>query len=267
VASAALVLSLRAEWTKLRTVPSTGWLLLGAVAVTVMVGASYVESINTSHCPSPTECVVDTARFSLVGVRLGQAVLAVLAVLAITNEYGTRMICTTLATNPRRIVVLLAKAGVVSAVVLAAGTLAVAGSLLAGRLLFLGNGFTAANGHPPLSLADGATLRAAAGSVLYLGLIALLSLGVGIIVRDTAGAITTVLGVLYLVPLAAAAVSDPLWLERLHRFGPTTAGLAIQTTIDVDSLPIGPWQGLGVLAAYTAAALLLGTILFTTRDA
>jgi ABC-2 type transport system permease protein len=143
----------------------------------------------------------------------------------------------------------------------------VAGSLLAGRWILQVNGFTAAAGYPPLSLGDGPTLRAAAGSVLYLGVVALLRLGIGMIVRDTAGAATTVLAVLYLVPLASLLVSDPLWRERLLRSGPTTAGQAIQATTELAQLPIGPWAGLGVLAAYAGAALLLSGVLFTVRDA
>ena len=83
------------------------------------------------------------------------------------------------------------------------------GSLLAGRLILPGHGFTAAHGFPPLSLGDGPVLRAAAGSVLYLALIALLSLGIATAVRDSAAAIGVVLGLLYLFPIVAAVVTDP----------------------------------------------------------
>jgi ABC-2 type transport system permease protein len=259
--------TIHAEWTKLRTAPSTIWLLLGTVAATVAAGAVYADSVRASDCPSAAECFADTTRLSLSGVQLGQAVVAVLALLAITNEYGSRMICTTLATNPRRVTVLLSKAGVVTAVTLAAAALGVVGSLLAGQVIVSGNGFTAANGHPPLSLADGPTLRAAVGSVFYLGLIALLSLGIGTIVRDTAGAITAALALLYLAPFAALLITDPQWRERLNRFAPTNAGQAVQATTGLDQLPIGPWAGLGVLAAYAGAAMLLGAVLFTVRDA
>ena len=145
--------------------------------------------------------------------------------------------------------------------------LGVIGSLVAGRTILPGNGFTEANGYPPLSLADEPTLRAAVGTVLYLGLVALISLGVGTIVRDTAGAITAVLSLLYLFPLIAQFVSDPEWYERLQKLAPMTAGLAIQTTTGLDRLPIGPWAGLGVLAAYAGGAMLLGCIVFTIRDA
>jgi ABC-2 type transport system permease protein len=256
-----------AEWTKLRTVSSTGWLVLGAVAFTVALSALVSAATSTEHCPSPAECLEDTTKVSLFGVRLGQVALVVLAVLAVTNEFGTRMIQTTFAANPRRLTVLATKAVVVAAAALAAGAVAVAASLLAGRNILPGNGYTPANGYPALSLADEATRRAAIGSVLYLGLIALLSLGVGTIVRDTAGAIGVVLALLFIFPMFAMLVSDPRWHERLEKYAPMTAGLYVQSTRGLDSLPLGPWEGLGVLAAYAGAALLVGAVLFKLRDA
>jgi len=148
----------------------------------------------------------------LPGIQLGQAVIATLAVLAISSEYSTGMIRTTLTAMPRRPTVLAAKAAVLTLLVTAAGTIAAAGSVLAGRLILPGHGFTAARGFPLLSLADGPVLRAAAGSVLYLALIALLSLGAAAIVRDSAAATGAVLGLLYLPPIFAAVLaSNPHW--------------------------------------------------------
>ena len=258
---------MHAEWTKLRTVRSTGWLFLAMVAAIITVATMATGSIDTSHCPSPVECFEDTTKLSLTGVWLGQIAVVVLAVLAISGEYGDRLIQTTLTANPRRVMVLLTKAAVVTVTVLAASTLGVLGSLLAGRLLLPGNGFSAANGYPPLSLGNGSTARAAAGTVLYLGLIALLSLGIGTAVRDTAGAIITVLSLLYIVPIIAGLVSDPQWHERLQKLAPMTAGLSIQATTNLDRLAIGPWPGLGVLAGYATGAMLLGLLVFMRRDA
>ncbi|MDL4775525.1 ABC transporter permease [Actinomadura xylanilytica] len=258
---------LHGEWTKLRTLPSTGWLLLALAVSTVLVGAATTGAVDTSHCPAPAGCLEDTTRLSLTGVRLGQAAAVVFAVLAIGGEYGTGMIQITLAAVPHRPRVLLAKAAVVAAGVLAAGTLGVLGSLAAGRALLPGNGFTAANGYPPPSLADGPTLRAAAGTVLYLVLVALLALGVGAVLRDTAASVTVVLTLLYVFPVITRFVTDPDWHERLDRIAPMTAGLAIQTTIRGAGPPIGPWTGLGVLAAYAAAALLAGGCVLAARDA
>ena len=110
-------------------------------------------------------------------------------------------------------------------------------------------------------------LRAAAGSVLYLALIALLSLGIATIIRDSGAAIGTVLGLLYLSPIIAAAVSSPHWHDGIERYAPMSAGLAIQATTNLRGLPISPWAGLGVLAAWAAAALLAAGLLLRLRDA
>lgn len=255
--------AVHAEWTKLRTEPGTGWLLLACVALTAALSATAAAAVT---CPT-TGCDQDPARISLTGIDLGQAVVVVLAVRAVSGEYSTGMIRVTLAAVPRRITVLAAKAAVVTAVVLAAGTIAVLASLLAGRLLLAGHGFSAANADPPLSLANGLVLRAAGGSVLYLALIALLALGVAAAVRDAATAIGVVLGLLYVFPVMAAVVADPDWRQQLQQFAPMTAGLAIQATTDLRSPPVDPWLGLGVLAAWAVAALMAGGLLLWLRDA
>jgi ABC-2 type transport system permease protein len=166
---------------------------------------------------------------------------------------------------PRRLIWFFAKAAVLAAPVLAASALAVAGAALAGRLILPGHGFTPAHGYASLTSATDA--RAAVGAVLYLTLIALLSLGVAAAVRDSAAAIGVVLGVLYLVPLAAAVVSTPSLSRHLDQIGPWPTGQDAQATIGVGSLPLTPWQGLGVVALWAAGALLVGALALRYRDA
>ncbi|WP_431903185.1 hypothetical protein [Amycolatopsis thermoflava] len=173
---------------------------------------------------------------------------AILAVLVISGEYRSGMMRVTLAAVPRRPVAL---GLVVVGVVVAAGVVAVAGSSLAAAALM------------PEFAAGGPMLRAAAGSVLYLGLIALLSLGVATAVRDSATAIGLVLG----LPILVSVVPDPEWQRQLERFGPMTAGLSIRATTELETLPIAAWAGLGVVAAWSAAALLGGGLSLQRRDA
>jgi ABC-2 type transport system permease protein len=176
------------------------------------------------------------------------------------------MIRTTLTAMPHRVTVLGAKAALLSGLVLAAGSLAVLGSVLTGRLILPGHGFTAARGFTPLSLADGPVLRAAAGSVLYLALIALLSLGTATAVREPAVAIGIVLSLLYLTPIIAPLLNQH-WHRHLEQISPAAAGLTIQATTGLRDLPISPWGGLGVLAAWAAVALLAGGLVLRLRDA
>ena len=249
---------LHAEWTKLRTLPSTGRLLLALVAVTVAVS---VAAATVVSCAS-AGCGYDPAKISLFGIQAGQAVVAVLAVGAISGEFGTGLIRTTLAAMPNRIAVLAVKAVLLTGLTLAAGGLAVLGSALAGQRILLGNGF------PPALLAfDGPMVRAAVGSVLYLALVALLSLGIATAVRDSAAAIGVVLGLLYLFPAVILMIPDPDLATLLWQISPTTAGLAIQATTQLSGLPLSPWAGLGVLAAWAGAALVTGGLLLRARDA
>ena len=254
--------ALRAEWTKLRTLSGTWWLLFAVIALTAAVGGAAAASVSCRAAG----CGQDQARIALSGVDLSQAVVAILAVLAISGEYSSGMITTTLTAMPRRLSVLFAKAVVVAGLALAAGAVGVLACVLAGRLLLPGHGFTPGHGYSPLSLASGADLRAAAGSVLYLALIALLALGVATAVRDSAVAIGLVLGLVYLFPVIASAL-DPGWSRRLEQIGPMTAGLSIQATTGLRSLPLTPWQGLGVLALWAAGALLVGGLALWLRDA
>jgi ABC-2 type transport system permease protein len=237
---------LHAEWTKVRTVPGTAWLLLGVVTLTVLLGALAASAMAAD---------ADPAKSALMGVALGQAIVVVLAVATVSGEYGTGMIRITLTAVPRRMNVLAAKGTVVTALTLAAGMVAVLGSMTVGELVM-----------DDLPLTAG-MVRAGVGSVLYLGLIGLLSLGVAALVRDAAAAVGVVLGLLYLTPIVTTLVSDPEWAERLRKLSPMTAGLAVQATTHLDDQPIGPWQGLGVLAVWAAAALLLGGLTLRLRDA
>jgi len=255
--------ALHAEWTKLRTLASTFWLLLGAAALTVAVSAAAAAATKcpTGHCPE------DPAKISLTGITLGQAVVAVVAVQAISNEYSTGMIRLTLAAMPRRTTVLAAKATIITGLVLVTGAVAVLASLLAGRLILPGNGIGPSHHYPALTLTDGPVLRATVGSILYLALIALLSLGIAAALRDAAAAIGAILGLLYLFPIIAFFTGNPHLARHIQQIGPMTAGLTIQATTNLTTLPLPPWTGLTVLATWSLSTLLLGALLLHHRDA
>jgi len=252
--------TLHAEWTKLRTAGGTGVLLLAVVVLTTAAGVAVAGSVT---CHTAGGCGQDPAKVSLTGVYLGQVAAVILAVLAIGGEYSTSMISVTFAAMPGRVRVLAAKATVVTAVVLAAGAVAAAGSVLAGQLILPGHGLAG----QPLSLGNGTDLRAALGSALYLALIALLALGVAAAVRDSAAATGIVLGLLFLFPLLILTVSTGAWQRHLEQIAPMSAGLDIQATVNIRAMPLAPWQGLGVLAAWAGGALLLGALALRLRDA
>jgi ABC-2 type transport system permease protein len=252
--------TLSAEWTKLRTAPGTIWLLLAVIVSTVAVSALTIAAA-TCHAAG---CGPDPGRVSLTGVDIGQAVVAVLAVLAIGDEYSTGMIRVSLTATPRRLSLLAAKLATLAGPVLVVSAVAVAASLLAGRLVLPGHGFTPAHGF---DLVGSAEVSAAFRMVLYLTLVAALSLGVATAVRDSAAAIGVVLGLLYLFPVAASLVGDRAVQRLLEQIGPMSAGLNAEATVGLRSLPLTPWQGLGVVALWAAGALLLGGVALRVRDA
>lgn len=261
--------ALHAEWTKLRTVAAPAWLVGATVIATVALGALATGSQHCAvrYCSDDGANLFDTTKLTLTGVQLSQAIVAVLAVLAVGGEYGTGMIRTTLAALPCRAQVLAAKAAVIGAATVVAAVLGVAGSVLVARNILPGRGFTVVHGYAALSLTDGTTLRAVGGSVLYLALIALLSVGLATAIRDSASAIGAVLAVLYVFPILSAVVTDTHWQRHLEQMSPSLAGLSIQTTVGVHDLPIGPWSGLGVLGLWAVGALLLGALVLRLRDA
>ncbi|MEO3746590.1 ABC transporter permease [Plantactinospora sp. B5E13] len=258
--------AIHAEWTKLRTVASTPWLLFAAVAVTVGISAMVTAGASSRTCPTPSICLDDLPRLGLTGAQYGQIFVVVLAVLVMSEEYTTRSITMSLAAVPRRWRLYLSKAAILTGVVVVVGSLGVLGALLAVRRLLPGTALSAANSDQSLSLADGPTLRAGYGTVLYLALVALLSYGVAAILRDTAGSIATMLLLLYVAPILTSIITDPAWLKRIEQFSPMLAGLKIQATTALDTLVIGPWQGLGVLALWAAGALLAGLLSLQLRD-
>ena len=200
-----------------RRASSTSWSLLLLVGVSVLftallTGGSSTEGGSPGH-PGDNDIVLD----SLAGVWFGQIAAAVLAVLAITSEYSTHTIRATFAANPRRRTVLAAKATVVGGVVLAAGLATSVACFLVGQWLLHGGGFTYENGYPAVTLADDRALRAVLCSGVYLGALAIFSLGVGTMARHTAGAITVVLAAV-LGPVIAIGVLPENIGDQLGKF-------------------------------------------------
>jgi ABC-2 type transport system permease protein len=251
--------ALRAEWAKAWSDHATAWLLVALVAATVAVSAI---TITTSRCAA-AGCGQDPAKISFAGVWLGQAVAALIGVLAIGGEYDTGMIRVTLTAMPRRGRLLAAKALVLAGPVLAASAVATAACMLIGWLVLPAHGFTAANGF---DLFSGAMWRAWLCALAYLTLVAMLGLGVATAVRDAAVGVGAALALLYLFPVIALAAGQAVqrWVERI---GPMSAGMDSQATVALRGLPLTPWQGLGVVTLWAAGTLILGTAVLRKRDA
>jgi ABC-2 type transport system permease protein len=224
-----------AEWTKLRSVRSTYGSLLAAVVVTVGIAALAAWAITTDDQPNPAPAT----QLAAVGASVGQFGLVALAALAITGEFATGSIRTTLAATPARWAVLVAKAAVVGAVTFPAGLVATAlATLTASAILGIGT--------------DGIG-AVSARSAVALALTSLLVVGLGAVLRSAAGTITTAVAVLFAPPILGALVSNEVVAAVLDYLpaGLTTvlvSGTGERYGPEVAALLLGVWA-IGVLAA------------------
>ncbi|MGW2838275.1 ABC transporter permease subunit [Streptomyces sp. NPDC001493] len=199
--------ALASEWTKIRSVRSTMWTLGVMVALLMGIGMLVAFGVSAASDSGFDDGDSDVLSLGFFGVLLGSICVITLGVLTIASEFGTGMIRTTLTACPSRSRVLTAKAVVffLLVFVLTTVTTTVVAML---QTAVLGGG----------SAASGADwLRATVGVGLYTGLLGLLSLGVGTIVRHSAGAITIMIGVV-LLPLVLALFMAVEQLNRLREF-------------------------------------------------
>jgi hypothetical protein len=250
---------LRAEWTKLRTQPAAFWTLLSAVILVIGFGIGY-SLLRVARPPHGSAAIAsfDPAAISLSGVQLAQIAVGVLGVLLITSEYSTGLIRTTFAAVPRRLPVLWGKATLVTVAVAAV-------SLPAAFAAFLGGQSILSHQHLSVPLSGPGVVRAVIGSALYLAVIGLLGLGLGAIIRNAAGGVASLFGVLYGLPLAAGFLPGT-WAPDVTKYLPATAGQAV-TAVQPDPTLLQPWTGFGVLCCYAAVLLSLAAARMRRGDA
>jgi hypothetical protein len=252
--------NIRAEWTKLRSVRSTVWTLLATVGLAIgfgaLIGASQMSSWDDLD---PAERLrFDPTSFSLSGLFMAQLAVGVLGVLIVTSEYATGQIRATFGATPQRLTVLAAKATTFTGVVLATGVVASFSAFCVGQALFASKGLDA-------SITDPGVLRAVVGGALYLTGIGLLGVGVGTLLRRTAGATAALVALLFIVPLVTGFLPSS-FQETIGKYLPAQAGMAIFNVIP-DPRALTPWVGFAVLLAYGAIALAAGALTVTRRDA
>ena len=255
--------ALRAEWIKLRSLRSTWYSLLACVLMVDGLGtlfaALHANRMENAGGPGGRIFGFDATQVSLRGVFLAQLAIGVLGVLVITGEYSTGMIRSSIAAVPHRRPVLLAKAvvfGVVCFVVSLAATFT--GFLLGQQ--------AQASTHAQATLGTPGAWRAIIGAAVYLTLIGLMAVGLGFVLRSTAGAIATLFGIVLVAPLLARALPAPYDAD-VSKYLPLNAGGQIITTMNPDPTLLAPWSGIAVTAIYSVVALAVGALVLSRRDA
>ncbi|HEX2314850.1 MAG TPA: ABC transporter permease [Thermomonospora sp.] len=251
--------TLRAEWIKLRSLRSTWYTLACLVAVGLGITFLSMNSAGQEYATATAaeKADWDPTAMSLTTYLVAQLIVGVLGILVVTSEYATGLIQTSLAATPRRHRLLTAKVVVATAVALVAGQALMFASFL------LGQGILAAHDAPYARLGDADAFSAVVGGGLYLAVMALLAVGLGTLVRATAGALATLVGIVFLVP--ALAELFPSWIRGLFDIWPSLGGAAVLATVPDPDYP-HPWLNLGGMFLGAAAVLAAAFAAFRRRD-
>lgn len=252
--------TMRAEWTKFRSVRSTAWSMLVTIVLTIGLGAAITgaQAAHWNQMPAAERARFDPTMASLSGVFLAQLAILVLGALVMTAEYSSGTIRATLAAVPRRLPVLWAKVTVFAGVVLLASALSALVAFEIGQSILSGRGIDTTLTAPGVG-------RALVGAAIYLTLVGLLGLGLGAVLRSTAGAISSGVALLLVLPILANFLPGS-WSTTVQKYLPGEAGQALMR---VHQLPGGltPLQGGLLLGAYAVVALAAGAVVLHRRDA
>jgi ABC-2 type transport system permease protein len=247
------------EWTKLRSVRSTRWALLATLVLIVGIGilACVVFESRWSHLSLSDRQRFHPLRANLAGVNFAQLAIGVLGVLVITAEYSTGMIRATFLAVPKRLPVLWSKALVFGAVAFVVSLPAVF------VVFFIGQGILSGQ-HINISISHPGVVRALFGAALYLTVMGLFGLGLGAIVRSTAGGIAALAGIVFVLPPIVDLLPSST-ADSISPYLPSNAGGAIWT-ITPEAHTLAPWAGIAVFAAYAAVAIAIAALLLIRRD-
>jgi len=258
VTQARVVLS---EWTKFVSLRSTLWSLGVGVLLTIAFPIVFaaVTGSHWSHMSASDRAGRHPLDIALAGVNVAQLAIAVLGVLVITGEYSTGMIRSTLIAVPKRLPVLWAKLAVHAVVSFV---------LLVPSVLI---GFFASQAilsrHHILQISFGApgVARSLLGGAVYVMLVGIFALGIGAIVRSTAGGIATFAGIFFVIP-PLMNILPASWNDAISKYLPSEAGRQL-FSLHQGAHSLSPlWGGL-LLLGYCAATVAAAAVLFVRRDA
>ena len=243
-----------AEWAKFTSLRSTRWILVVTLAATLLVTS--LSTHGAIHHNRQWYQGFDPTNTALSGLAVGSLVIGVLGVLAMTGEYSSGTIRSSLAATPRRDVFFLAKVVDFALVAL------VIGMVLSFASFFVGQAVLSGGGAPSATLSDPGVLRVLVESGAFLGLLALFGLGIGAIIRHSAGAIGAFVGCTLLSSILLQHVAG-----NPGRFTPEMIfGNSVASVVRVPGA-LNSTTGFAYMALYTVVALVLGGLLLSTRDA
>jgi ABC-2 type transport system permease protein len=258
----------RAEWIKFWSVRSTVWTLsimaLAMIALVTLISLAVTASIGEM---SAEDGPIGLVPFTFA-VQMASIAVVVLGVLTISGEYTTGMIRASLAAAPRRTPVLWSKVVVLASTIFIISLVVVAISVAVQMPILNGK-------NVGLDLGDGDTQRVLVGNALYLTMISLFAFAFGALLRHSAAALATVLGLVLVVETVVNAVPwEPL--EYVRPFLPSSAGskitqpqlmVELMNEVGGKGFDFGPWGGFAVLVVWVLVILGIAAVLLKKRDA
>lgn len=250
--------AIRSEWIKLVSLRSS-WITFAAAVVAIVglgVLVSYVTNTHWAHMRPQERAHFDPVGRSLGGVDLAQLAVGVLGVLVVTGEYATGMIRSSLMAVPHRLPVLGAKLAVFTAATFVLALPSALVAFLLGQHLLGAHGTTLGAPH---------VLRSVIGVALYLTVVAALAVGLGFLLRSTAGGIATLVALLLVLPGVARLLPDT-WQPHVLPYLPSNAGAGVYA-VQPEPGMLSTWTGFAVFCAWAVALLALGAAVLQRRDA
>ncbi|MEU5051917.1 ABC transporter permease subunit [Streptomyces sp. NPDC021096] len=250
--------AMRFEWTKIRTLRSTLWSLAVYFLISVSFAFLAGHFLRGSYKDMSAEnkADFDPVAAGFHGLRLGMVVLVVFGVLAVSSEYSTGTIRSSLTAVPRRGVFYGAKLLTGAATALVTSVVVVGVSFFTTQL--------AMGGPQSASLSDDGVLRALAGGVLYTTLICVFSMGLASVLRSSALTIGILVPLFFMV---SAILNSIPGVQKAAQFLPDVAGGLILQSGRPEGTVLTAWTGMAVLVAWTAASVTAGYLAMRRRDA
>lgn len=255
---------LKSEWTKFRSLRSSWWSIAATVILIIGIGSGLagVAAANASSMPLPVRAVFihnkTAVSISIAGVYLAQLAIGVLGVLVFSGEYASGQIRATFTAVPGRLAVLWAKASTFAVSSFAVTAAAVVAAFVIAQAELSGSGLSVPISSPGVA-------RVLVGGALYVTLVGLLGVGLGALLRSTAGAIAVLFAVLLIVPIIANFLPSG-WGITFREYLPSNAGTDVMNLGPTAPHQLSPWAGFGVFCAYAAVVLLAAAAVLRQRD-
>jgi ABC-type transport system involved in multi-copper enzyme maturation permease subunit len=252
---------LRSEWTKLWSLRSTRWTLLvsfvGMAGLGPLIAA--IQMGRWSHLSIGDRRTYDAINTAVGGYHLAQLAVGVLGILVISGEYSTGMIRSSLMAVPSRLPVLWGKIAVFAAVTFVL-------MLVASFISFFAVQAIVTQHHVQHAIGDPGALRTVIGAALYMTGLAVMCVGIGAILRNTAGGIATFVALLFVLPGIIAILPTSVD-NSISKFLPLNAGTTVASHSFDNSHHLSVWGGFGLFCAYAAIAVIAGAVTLMRKDA